>query len=707
MRVSLTPNRLHAIGVSVSEEEAKKARPRPGTLNMAVLRGSNATESNHLPSPMSAAAPREPMEEPVSKTGRATLGLPATTRRSRISNPPSSYRGPDGAPAALTSSPMKGREETLASSRSSDAVPLSSEQHQTPRAALTTVHLPNVSLTVVPSEGSHALDRSRSLTNGGSPTMDDPDKNPTTSQTGEKLSPRARSQSMSRRTLRPDVPMSKQASLQESSPQVSIGGATSSPPQARLVTPSASSQMPPRLTVSEEPATYAEGQDVDDGRSTPVRKSCESSGRGTHRAQATTTHSLGKNLYLSSGTTEAARQSHEQNADRDSGRVTSPAPCSPCEETGPRSSSSTQSRFTSGQLEDSRTEGPPSRKVPYGRRVSRENAPWGLYRRQSADSTYKPLNSEDDPAVEANATTAEAAASAESQVHQTSTPTTETCVSSGPTLTSALKVLDHQIKCCASVEACQALVAEALAAALRDEKTSKQANGQTSSAHALAPLYGMTQQLVSAVNGTHRSAAASRYTALTASVMASQPVLVMSAAYQEVEDTDSPTYKETQFVAAWLLDDGAPADEAIKSADAAPGSSIPAPAPLLRAHTAPAPKVCCPSPVVSTFSASGLRRKGSCGTMGDAAYLTADEDDDEEEAEDGSDSPAESTADGSSRGDHVKDSQSFSAFFGNREGVRAGYRREGSNSSASAVNRPPPSASRAAIRAVRLSSDGL
>jgi hypothetical protein len=177
----------------------------------------------------------------------------------------------------------------------------------------------------------------------------------------------------------------------------------------------------------------------------------------------------------------------------------------------------------------------------------------------------------------------------------------------------------------------------------------------------------------------------------------------MSASYQEDENIDSATYKETQFIAAWLLDDGAPVDAPLESTEAVSGpvSRVPP----LRAQPATTTKIYNPSPVVSTFSARALRRKVSTGTMGDAAYLTADEEEEGEEEE--SESLANDPADGnSSRGEQAKDERFPSAFFGNREGISAGYAREGSNSSASTVSRPPPSASRAAIRAARLSSDG-
>lgn len=711
MRVSLTPNRLHAIGVSPNEDEAKKARPRPGTLNIAVLRSGNATDGSRMPSPMSAAAPREVMEESASKMGRSTLGLPATTRRSRISNPPSSYRGPDGAPTALPSSPMKAHEEAPASSRSSDGRPISSEQHHSPRAALKTIYSVNDSLAVVGSEGSHApshpdqsstsLDRARSLPRGGSSAMEETDKKAESSPTGERLTPRARSHSMTRRSPGLEIPAKTGASYQGSPGQVSATEPRGSQDQPRVAASSVAARTPPRLTVSEEPAPYEQAQGIVEGRSTPVGDSRELSGRGSHLPQATRSNNLGKTPYLSSGFSEAARHALEQDTDRDSGRVTSPPPCSPSEENAPRSSSSTQSRFTSGQLDDSRTEGPPSRKIPYGRRISRDGTLWGPYRRQSADSAYKALNGGDGPVVEADLTRAVV----EKSQNHLSTSTSEASASSSPTIVAILTELEHRMKSCATVEACQSLVGEALAVALRGQETAKQATGQTNGAGIPASSHGMTQQLVSAVNAPHTAATISRNAPLHASIPASHPVLVMSTSYQEDEDIDSATYKETQFVAAWLLDDGAPADAGVKSTEAV---SVPAPrVPHLRSQPATITKVYNPSPVVSTFSARALRRKVSTGTMGDAAYLTADEEEEEEGEEEESDSLANDPADGSSsRGDHVRDERSPSAFFGNREGVSAAHARDGSNSSASTVSRPPPSASRAAIRAARLSSDG-
>ncbi|PWN25351.1 hypothetical protein BDZ90DRAFT_73671 [Jaminaea rosea] len=650
MKVSLTPNRLRTIEIErkAAESKKKEARQRPGVLNFASLKGDSGEASPRGGGGTSPAPTLTTLNErPSSRasSGGAPSPAPATTRKasSRVSAPPpSSYRGPSdpltsasgqqstsgGAPPP--SPPNKdmshARSRKMGRSASGDAQTQATKlQPRDKRASWSAAKdMMDLFNSTPPSPSTNAGGRFAGVAPEAGLAGGNNSNDSSISRVGGKM----RALLGGRKSL-------SNATGGSQSPTTSFDRDRSESRQSNVVTPTIGTPVDIAETNEEEQRNVASPTDY-------APASASSQGHGTSNSEHGGEFGLAGRLpgvvapatqhgrsvsgvsNLSSFAGEAERRGSQQlevPTPIDGNKTplssqpgvmdqTAPAGLSPpSAEDGSPSHTPVSYRGSvpstplppamPSPLDAARPDGPPSRKIPIGRRASRDEAPMMLRRRASVRSQmsdgaagdqmgasatggstggrFERANGTNSAMGFASQTTPMNRSSATfGYSHQGFGPGTPTspnrplngygggivrsasASSSAAGATSTLRVLaglDKQMRACASVEECRALVSEALNVALREATTSAAAadGGPRSPTAQLKGLNLFSPK--SDVKSVTSAPLPAHLVNTQTSQARAQPVLIMSNNYEEDDDETSAAFARNGSVAAWLLDD--------------------------------------------------------------------------------------------------------------------------------------------------------
>ncbi|CAO1622989.1 unnamed protein product [Sympodiomycopsis kandeliae] len=667
MKVSLTPNRLRTIEVARQEAEAKKARQRPGTLNVSNLRSdaaegaspSTGVRNSGAASPAGTVTTTGESGQPSSRNSVApspsSMGPKRITQR--VSNPPSSYRGPEAqqsatnggggssfsaADASLVQEGQRGskmtpRDKRASWSASKDLMDLF---NTTPPSPSSGPQFAGVS----PSGLRHSSTASQSSVDNASIGRKGGVGGKMRALLGRrsnsgKDSPVPGARADSRQSQSSSIRAADQQSIW-SDQQHDVRGQHGSIGHTR------------EGSSNDDPASIS-------GHDALIEE--ESSPPAAHRPMTPTRRTADQSV---GGNDEMADTSHERTPgpprgmdvddddDHVDGEPSSSVAQTPIVGQTPRSSTGgggavvgiydeRKSPAGSGSaLEEFRPEGPPSRKIPYGRRASREGVVTmqrtrsersdggtgtgspALYER--ANGTASALGYVRSPAI-ASAGSRSVSANegfstalsgppdtrAGEQLRHPDAAHQDQAAISLATLR-LLTNLDRQMKLATSVQECRAIVTEALDDALR---------GHTASPEDLS----MSEVKIPSIRQLSSTTDANTEHVLLASkdgMVRPMPVLRMADSYDEDVDETSTAYQEHSQVAAWLLDEGF-AESALQTPSKTGPTSI-SPSNSTGSHL-DAPN--------ASGEFSRTRKLSSSTTLDENAYASADEGDVEDEYE--------------------------------------------------------------------------
>lgn len=640
MKVSLTPNRLRTIEVERKAAESKKeSRQRPGVLNFASLKGDGEAST-----PRTSTASPAPSLSTLNESARANVTSGATLPRksgSRVSNPPSSYRGP-----ADTSTPEPGQLPSQPSGiipppspPTKDVGPAATRSRRMGRAASTDKTPSQTTPKLQPRDKRASWSAAKDMmdlfnTTPPSPGMGNTGKfsgvapeaglagssnDSSLSRVGGKMrallggggaARRAQSQSNSE-TQSPSTSMDRSDSRQ------SAAAAAATPTMGRTAD---EPQQQPRATVI-SPVDFAATSSTGHGTS-----SSEQGGEFglagrlpgvQHQHGRTTSGVSGASSVEPEAIAAVAAQRSQQSSPADPNKTPSLSPPAAAttvdappavatintnREDGSPTHAPTSYRgstpstplapTTPSVLDQARPDGPPSRKIPIGRRASRDEGHTMLRRRASVRSQmsdgggagdssnvsggggggstrFERANGTSSAMGFASHTTPMSRANASLGPGTPTSPvrplnggggaqrSASSSSSNAPTTLRVLAGLDRSMRTCTSVEECRALVATALNAALRDATNANAATmsggtgGETASG--AETQQQPQQQQVKGLNLFNVAPPATDSMPPRA-----QPILIMSNNYDEDDDESSPAFARNGSVAAWLLDDYVP-----------------------------------------------------------------------------------------------------------------------------------------------------
>lgn len=602
MKVSLTPNRLRTIEVARQEAEAKKARQRPGTLNVNSLRSdvaaAEATSATTAGGRSPFAASPDPSvstpgeaPRPTSRNSFAPSPSPSMgPRRStgRVSNPPSSYRGPDppsaggGASANQSATSFSAADNSLVQESQSAA----GHDRMAPRdkraswsAARDMMDLFNTTPPSSQVDSQFSGPASSGLRNNAANDRS----------IGKSAGMGGKMRALLGRRSNPgskDSPfpgMRSDSRQSQASNSTGVGGGRPSEawsdqvPDQRGMSTSSNGHGHGRAGSSNgiagstfDESALAEEANSLDGPPTPSKDSTDlpqQQREQKHQEQQDAlqradggedTPALGQTPTFDSALGRRKGNAEDTSSDRVAAGVVGTSATMPPAVMGLYDERKSPTGSGSA-LEDSRPEGPPSRKIPYGRRASRDGAfainrlgsqrsnEGAVHDRANGTSSalgYATPHFGRSPAI--TPTGSRSVSANDPTSHSQSPPADlrrrdgERALPSTATTLQVLANLDRQMKLATSVSECQALVAEALNDALRGGGTSASSPDGQGDSIVLADIPSKQDR---------------RQVAPVVASARPTPVLVMSNSYDEDFDETSAAYKNNGIVAAWLLEE--------------------------------------------------------------------------------------------------------------------------------------------------------
>ncbi|CAO1621021.1 unnamed protein product [Parajaminaea phylloscopi] len=621
MKVSLTPNRLRTIEVARREAAAKKeARQRPGTLNIAALKAdSGAADSIRTASPSSTSFDGKTPNRPDSRNSIGGGSASANRKGPRTSNPPSSYRGPDAAqlghkPSGSVSAPAEEDEDEDALSvpptqPQRPAPDTSGARKMTPRDKRASwsaakdmidllastppspVMIKNGQFSGPPAVGMRTIDSAASSGHEGSIGRMSGVGGKVRALWGRKSNSGKESPALQVRS-----------DSRQSSTTLSSNNVTNERPGdwVAAATPEARDSMMFQEDVSKEASSQSHGSSSDHNLFGPNERV----------ATAAVTASAASDAASQIETAESMSSQGEAKQPQKAAMTQTPTPRSlgqfPSAETASNESvprrptvglfeertpslrvssgssvppTQTSPLMSSSSLRQSRPDGPPSRKIPYGRRASRDEGILPAGRRASLQSPSDgngefPLSRTESSFERANGTRSATgfttystpADQSPSNLAQFGSQPTRRGVSMDGSASfgsppmdghsntiNILTALERQMKLCTSAEACRALLSDALHLAMRHSTADTNLNSQSSDPTSTAPTTQEAHQFQQRKNVTSPSYAVQGFPSPTD--MRQMPSLVMADGYIKGSDESTLAFQQGAFVAAWLLGD--------------------------------------------------------------------------------------------------------------------------------------------------------
>lgn len=621
MKVSLTPNRLRTIEIARKEAEAKKeARQRPGTLSIAALKSDAAAgDSVRSISPSLITPDGSTSNRPNSRN--SISGTTANSRKTgpRVSNPPSSYRGPDAGQSGTQQTPVTSNEPVaepenvspVSRNRVRKTASMSSESSRLlPRdkraswsAAKDMIDLLNSTPPSPLAKGGQFSGPSAAGLRGegesGTPSQESSlgrmggkvralwgrksNSGKETPSQSFRSDSRQSNTTIASTAVGLEGPGSWRAS-ETPEPDDSAFGETSQARATGLPDRYSSSDNNhfgpagriPLDAVAGSTGSHGAESDSNEPAATDTGGIQEQSRQGEGvAAEMPSAQSMEPLSSVETPTAQSASRFSNVNDSR--GPLTTTAPVVGIYEepaSSLRISSGSSARavvtppLTSPQtLAQSRPEGPPSRRIPYGRRASRDDGviPFGrrssthtptseagepanrLHRELSLDRQREASNSFGTPIAPATRSP-NALARAVSSSISSDLPTQATNGSENSVIIKLLSGLDRQMRLCSTADECRSVITNALATSLRD------ATVDTSSAYT-NPTQTPATSREDPSFPENKGLATPPVSKPTVSSQSTRPMpaLVMADGYIG-SDRDAAVHNENGAVAAWLLD---------------------------------------------------------------------------------------------------------------------------------------------------------
>lgn len=563
MKVSLTPNRLRTIEVARQEAEAAKkaARQRPGTLNIANLRREVAATTPSNGSDTRRTSISSPISGSVdgSRPGSALRnGFP---RKPRASQPPTSYRGLDMGESSSQRGSMSHSEDTDADRRMS------------PDSGYPSYSMPYTTISTAATDQA-----ARTFSTPPPPALTDTRKSSVGGKmrallgrrsTGDNDSLPGGPRSDSRQSTTPSVAADSQ--IASDTHEYSQQSALDASAQSRMMHSGLSRDRSPTPNSSNDHNLFGPSERLSPTTMLQDRASLLQSQQRS-LTSSNETQDIAEDRAAEEGSTAAAPIAPSKGP-------TTPIivrssydgfPNAPNEEM-PRSPGA------ASHLSESRPDGPPSRKIPIGRRASREGTgPGALSRRRSslgpAVSQETPYDGPSRPTIHRGSlepmaaeqglaiTTAptlylpneRVASSGQTHPEDVAASTTAHVMDSKAVHSSTIDVLRNLaagMETCHSAHECRTLVTEALGAAQVVADTGGTiAVTRPSIANELPRVHRVP------VDGQ----GAMSHAQINDSFKPGMPVLVMADDYDEEADEHSAAHQRNGLIAAWLLDGAVP-----------------------------------------------------------------------------------------------------------------------------------------------------